>query len=345
MPDSMNGLVSEQKDNSHKRFFSDIFPPNLFSQESTDRLSKRRKISSHEYLAVSQAFTSPETDMVYRHAYERLRADANHGLAPNIYLTHLLHVVRNCSICIKHAQLTSQMDALQIPFVEDIGARMTEFSKLSFRLPFLRDNPWPKLCLCFGRSGTMSWDVKVNDTYFKELWELQKGSITTSWGSGIRNANTFDIDSHICCDSNGIVLSYKTVGSDSIQNLVSDLQRLYNARLFACGMRKLLMVKPCMTFQDSTSNSVSKIKGSEDSTDKMLEQSRKHFKIEAVGLMSLWFCYGLMPITIHFVVEWESGKEGCTMHLSPDQLWPHTKVSPLMCNLILRFVSFTCFFY
>ncbi|KAG4150761.1 hypothetical protein ERO13_D04G023525v2, partial [Gossypium hirsutum] len=30
-------------------------------------------------------------------------------------------------------------------------------------------------------------------------------------------------------------------------------------------------------------------------------------------------------VLARFVVEWESGKEGCTMHVSPDQLWPHTK--------------------
>ncbi|TYG71343.1 hypothetical protein ES288_D05G389100v1, partial [Gossypium darwinii] len=31
-------------------------------------------------------------------------------------------------------------------------------------------------------------------------------------------------------------------------------------------------------------------------------------------------------VLARFVVEWESGKEGCTMHVSPYQLWPHTKV-------------------
>jgi len=51
---------------------------------------------------------------------------------------------------------------------------------------------------------------------------------------------------------------------------------------------------------------------------------RKTFRIEAVGLMSLWFSYGTMPM-VHIVVEWEIAKGGCTMHVSPDQLWPHTK--------------------
>ncbi|TYH49464.1 hypothetical protein ES332_D10G138800v1 [Gossypium tomentosum] len=52
---------------------------------------------------------------------------------------------------------------------------------------------------------------------------------------------------------------------------------------------------------------------------------RRSFRIEAVGLLSLWFCFG-SGVLAHFVVEWESGKEGCTMHVSPDQLWPYTKV-------------------
>ena len=49
------------------------------------------------------------------------------------------------------------------------------------------------------------------------------------------------------------------------------------------------------------------------------------FRIEAVGLMSLWSSFG-SGVLARFVVEWESGKEGCTMHVSPDQFWPHTKV-------------------
>lgn len=62
-----------------------------------------------------------------------------------------------------------------------------------------------------------------------------------------------------------------------------------------------------------------------DTADKASEQLRRAFKIEAVGLMSLWFSFG-SGVLARFVVEWESGKEGCTMHVSPDQLWPHTKV-------------------
>ncbi|PPD78318.1 hypothetical protein GOBAR_DD24745 [Gossypium barbadense] len=46
-------------------------------------------------------------------------------------------------------------------------------------------------------------------------------------------------------------------------------------------------------------------------------------QIEAVGLflVLLW----IRCLSKHHVVEWESGKEGCTIHVSPDQLWPHTK--------------------
>ncbi|XP_028061567.1 mediator of RNA polymerase II transcription subunit 14-like isoform X5 [Camellia sinensis] len=52
---------------------------------------------------------------------------------------------------------------------------------------------------------------------------------------------------------------------------------------------------------------------------------RRAFRIEAVGLMSLWFSFG-SGVLACFVVEWESGKEGSTMHVSPDQLLPHTKL-------------------
>jgi mediator of RNA polymerase II transcription subunit 14 len=50
------------------------------------------------------------------------------------------------------------------------------------------------------------------------------------------------------------------------------------------------------------------------------------FRIE-IGLMNLWFSYGAnaMPV-VHFVVEWEAGKVGCTIRVSLVHLWPHTKV-------------------
>jgi hypothetical protein len=59
----------------------------------------------------------------------------------------------------------------------------------------------------------------------------------------------------------------------------------------------------------------------------------KMFKIEAVGLTSFWFSFGSSSLA-HFAVEWESEKEGCRMHVSPYQLWPHTKVYSLRLGLI-----------
>ncbi|RZS20934.1 hypothetical protein BHM03_00053508 [Ensete ventricosum] len=108
------------------------------------------------------------------------------------------------------------------------------------KLPFPRDDSWQRICLRLGKPGTMCWDVKINDPYFRELWELHKGSTMTLWGSGVRIANTSEIDSHIRLDPEGVVLSYKSVEDDSIQRLVSDLRRLSNARLFAHGMQKLI---------------------------------------------------------------------------------------------------------
>ena len=85
--------------------------------------------------------------------------------------------------------------------------------------------------------------AQVIDQHFRDLWELQKRSGQTSWGSGVRIANTSDIDYHIRYDPAGVVLSYTSVEADSIKKLVADIQRLSNARMFALGMRKLLGVR------------------------------------------------------------------------------------------------------
>ncbi|KAK0601172.1 hypothetical protein LWI29_021850 [Acer saccharum] len=154
----------------------------------------------------------------------------------------------------------------------------------------------------------MYWDVKINDQHFRDLWELQKGNNSTPWGSGVHIANTSDVDSHIRYDPEGVVLSYQSVEADSIKKLVADIQRLANARMFALGMRKLLGVRADDKPEESSPNSDGKApvggKGAAEAADKLSEQMRRAFRIEAVGLMS---------------------KEGCTMHVSPDQLWPHTK--------------------
>jgi mediator of RNA polymerase II transcription subunit 14 len=183
----------------------------------------------------------------------------------------------------------------------------------------------------------MYWDVKINDQHFRDLWELQKGSSGTPWGSGVHIANASDVDSHIRYDPDGVVLSYQSVESDSIKKLVADIQRLSNARMFALGMRKLLGVRADEKLEESSANSDLKVpiggKNAPEGADKLFEQMRRAFRIEAVGLMSLWFSFG-SGVLARFVVEWESGKEGCTLHVLPDQLWPHTKV----CYILFLFV-------
>uniref|UniRef100_A0A1D1Z013 Mediator of RNA polymerase II transcription subunit 14 n=2 Tax=Anthurium amnicola TaxID=1678845 RepID=A0A1D1Z013_9ARAE len=328
-PSSDDGVPKHDK-NLQKRSLSDIVSliPSLHVYDSTRRLQKRRKIvdSALCHSSASRAFSSTLASKTDGYTYGSILSEANHGLAPpNVYVSALLHVVRHCSLCIKHAQLTSQMDALEIPYVEEVGLR-TPSSNLWFRLPFARDDSWQHICLHLGKPGSMSWDVKVSDPYFKELWVLQKGNTGTGWGCGVRIANASDTDSHIRFDSEGVVLSYKTVEVDSIEKLVSDLRRLLNARLFARGMRKLLGVRSDDKLEDSSDSKIQYAsKGGVESGDKMSEQIKRTFKIEAVGLMSLWFCYGTMPVMAHFVVDWEAGKDGCTMHASPDQVWPHTK--------------------
>uniref|UniRef100_A0A2P2K366 Uncharacterized protein MANES_09G152800 n=1 Tax=Rhizophora mucronata TaxID=61149 RepID=A0A2P2K366_RHIMU len=324
--------ISKCCQNPRKRTVSNILNliPSLQDIDAKSVFSKRRRTLESTQLRKpsSQALMSGE--IVPRnewYSYGNLIAEANKGNVPaSIYPSALLHVVRHCSLCIKHAQLTSQMDALDIPYVEEVGLRSGS-SNIWFRLPFARDNSWQHICLRLGRPGSMYWDVKISDQHFRDLWELQKGSSKTPWGSGVRIANASDVDSHIRYDPEGVVLSYQSVEADSIKKLVADIQRLSNARLFALGMRKLLGVRTDDKLEEGST--IPDIKGpvggkGATESDKQQHQMRRAFKIEAVGLMSLWFCFGSGALA-RFVVEWESGKEGCTMHVSPDQLWPHTK--------------------
>lgn len=327
------GIVSKHDKHPRKRTVSDMLSliPSLQDIEAATGLSnKRRKISepTHFQQPLSGGVISAEiVSKAERYSYGNLVAEANKGNAPSsIYISALLHVVRHCSLCIKHARLTGQMEALDIPYVEEVGLRSAS-SNIWFRLPFARGYTWRHICLRLGRPGSMHWDVKINDQHFRDLWELQKGSSGTPWGSGVRIANASDIDSHIRYDPEGVVLSYQSVEDDSIKKLVADIQRLANARMFALGMRKLLGVRADEKPEEGTANFDIKApvggKGGEAS-DKLSEQMKRAFRIEAVGLMSLWFSFGSVVLA-RFVVEWESGKEGCTMHVSPDQLWPHTK--------------------
>ncbi|CAK7340977.1 unnamed protein product [Dovyalis caffra] len=325
--------ISMHEKNPRKRTVSDMLSmiPSLQDIDAKAGFSKGRKTSesaNFQQVSSQMLVSSEMVSKIERYSYGNLIAEANKGNAPSsIYVSALLHVVRHCSLCIKHARLTSQMDDLDIPYVEEVGLRSAS-SNIWFRLPFARGDSWQHICLRLGRPGSMYWDVKINDQHFRDLWELQKGSGSTPWGSGVRIANTSDVDSHIRYDPDGVVLSYQSVESDSIKKLVADIRRLSNARMFALGMRKLLGVRADEKPEESSANSDVKVpiggKIAPEGADKLSEQMRKAFRIEAVGLMSLWFSFG-SGILARFVVEWESGKEGCTMHVSPDQLWPHTK--------------------
>lgn len=323
-----NHKVGGHDRNSRKRSISDVLC--LIPSLDGVQASKRRKLSETALgrTAPQSVNSSDMTGKMEAYTYGHLLAEANKGNAPSsIYVTALLHVVRHCSLCIKHARLTSQMDALDIPYFEETDLQ-TPSSNLWVQLPFAREDSWQHICLRLGRPGSMHWDVKIDDQHFRDLWELHKGNTDTPWGCGVRIATTSDIDSHICYDPDGVILSYGSVEDDSIRKLMADLRRLFNARLFALGMRKLLGVKLDDRPEDGCANLENKtFPGSKVSAEvpfKTSEQMRKAFRIEAVGLMSLWFSFG-PGILARFVVEWESGKEGCTMHVSPDQLWPHTK--------------------
>ncbi|KAL9235820.1 hypothetical protein vseg_010554 [Gypsophila vaccaria] len=320
--------TSDNEKNPRKRKVSDMLNqlPSLRGLLVDGEVSKRRKLLASQPFA-SSAVSSDTIRNGERLSYGDLLAEANGGNAPSgVYISALLHIVRHCSLCIKHAMLTSQMEALDIPYFEETGPR-SSFLHIWVKIPYLQGDSWPYICLRLGKPGKLCWDVKINDKHFRDLWELQKGDSDTSWGSGVRIANTSDADSHICYDREGVILSYQSVEADSIKKLVADIRRLYNARMFALGMRKLLGVKTKDKTEESPKSDGKPIAGSKDSVDgphRLSEQMRKAFRIEAVGLMSVWFSFG-SGVLARFVVEWETGKEGCTMHVTPDQLWPHTK--------------------
>uniref|UniRef100_A0A7N0UT70 Mediator of RNA polymerase II transcription subunit 14 n=3 Tax=Kalanchoe fedtschenkoi TaxID=63787 RepID=A0A7N0UT70_KALFE len=318
--------------NKKKRTISDLVKlvPSLLNTEPSTLLSKRRKLSvpAHVCDNLVDPVSLKLVNKADGHNYSKIIEEANKGNASSsIYISALLHVFKHCSLSIKHARLTSQMKALDIPFIEESGFRDPSLN-LWFRLPFARSVSWPKICLRLGIPGSMHWDVKITDKYFQDLWELQKGNSNTPWGCGVRIANTSDVDSHIRFDAEGVVLSYQSVEPNSIKKLVADIRRLSHARMFSLGMRELLGVR----VDDKTDESgiisdceqLSRAKTLVVGTDKLSEQLRRAFRIEAVGLMSLWFSFG-SGILARFVVEWDVAKEGCTMHVSPEQIWPHTK--------------------
>ncbi|KAM0833365.1 hypothetical protein ACQ4PT_064312 [Festuca glaucescens] len=278
--------------------------------------SKRRKLPE------DASSMQPGTTLTYG----TILAKGNWCITENIYASVLLQVIKHCLLGIKYAQLTTQMNSLNIPYVEEVGLA-TPSSNLWLRLPFAPDGSWKHICLRLGKAGSMSWDVRINDPYYGALWKLHGGSTTAGWGSRVRIANTSEMDSHIYFDDDGVILTYNSVEVDSIQRLVSELQRLSNARVFACGMRRLVHVKVDEKLGQNQLATKMKLHSPKKCfRDRLSDQMTKTFRIDAVGLMNLWFSYGANAMrVVHFVVEWEAGRVGCTIRVSPDHLWPHTK--------------------
>ncbi|TVU06604.1 hypothetical protein EJB05_49828 [Eragrostis curvula] len=311
---------------SRKRALSEFLLniPSLQQSGIIDEPRKRRKVPEYMKDGVLKSYSS-HTQFGKTLTYGNILADKNHCVTSSIYSSVLRHVIKRCSLCIKYAQLTAQMDSLGIPYAEEVDLQSPS-SILWLRLPFLKDDSWKYVRLHLGKAGCMSWDVRINDSYYGSLLKLHGGSTNTEYGFGVRIADTSEIDSHITFDDDGVVLNYQTVEADSVQRLVSDLQRLSNARSFSRGMRRLIGVKVDEKLDENAASAGTKLHpAGRGSRHRLSEQMRKTFRIEAVGVMSLWFSYGAVPM-VHFVVEWGAGNGGdCTMHVSPDQLWPHTK--------------------
>ncbi|CAO2168749.1 unnamed protein product [Urochloa humidicola] len=308
---------------SRKRSLSDILLniPSLQQSRISNGPRKRRKASD----LMKDGVLSEEHSSGKPLTYGNMFTKENHCVTSAIYASVLRRAIKDCSLCIKYAQLTTQMDSLGIPYAEEAELG-TPSSNLWLGLPFLKQNSWKHACLRLGKTGRMSWDVRINDPYYGSLWKVRGGSTTTEWGIGVHIANTSEIDSHITFDDDGVVLTYHTVDAASVNKLVSDLQRLSNACAFSCGMRRLIGVKVDDKLPEKATSAATNLHPtSKGSKHRLSEQIRKIFRIEAVGLMSLWFSYVAAPM-VHFVVEWEAGNDGCTIHVSPDQLWPHTKI-------------------
>ncbi|GMP54528.1 hypothetical protein CsSME_00019678 [Camellia sinensis var. sinensis] len=132
--------------------------PSLQCLELQSGFSKRKKIMDSGFSRQISPQALISLKMIGKtegYSYASLFAEANKGNAPSsIYVSALLHVVRHCSLCIKHARLSSQMDALDISYVEEVGLRNAS-SNLWFRFPFAKGNTWQHICLRLGRPGRM----------------------------------------------------------------------------------------------------------------------------------------------------------------------------------------------
>ncbi|KAL6593314.1 hypothetical protein ACP70R_049067 [Stipagrostis hirtigluma subsp. patula] len=309
---------------SRKRSLSEFLlnVPSLQQSIIDNGPRKQRKVPERvQDVAVFKAYSSnaqPGNTLTYGN----ILTEENLCVTSSFYASLLRHVIKHCSLCIKYAQLTTQMDSLGIPHVEVVGLQ-TSSSNLWLRLPFAKGNSWKHVCLRLGKAGSMSWEVRINDPCYGSLWRVYGGCTTTEWGVGVRIANTSEIDSHITFDDDGVVLTYHTVEADSIQRLVSDLQRLLNARAFSCGMRRLIGVKVDDNLDENGTAAETRLHpANKGSRHRQSSQMRKTFRIEAVGLMSLWFSYGAVPM-VHFVVEWKAGTGGCGACVSRSALATH----------------------
>ncbi|XP_058003637.1 mediator of RNA polymerase II transcription subunit 14 [Hevea brasiliensis] len=152
--------VSKREKDPRKRTVSDMLNliPSLQDIDSKAGISKSRRTSESAFFQQHSSHMLISSEMIFKnegYSYGNLIAEANKGNAPSsIYVSALLHVVRHCSVCIKHARLTSQMDALEIPYVEEVGLRNAS-SNIWFRLPLARGDSWQHICLRLGRPGSM----------------------------------------------------------------------------------------------------------------------------------------------------------------------------------------------
>ena len=329
--------ISESSKYKRKSADSVLVLPSLQGLTLTQSVKRRKIIAETFSQSIGSAVyrMSDSGDFSVGQPYSVIIARANEGKAPlSAYTSFLLRAIRRCSVCIKQARLASQMSALNIPFIEEVGLHKPSTniwfrlhpSKVGSVLGVNICSGWEHAWLCLGKPGCDEWSVKIRDDYMRDLYELEKQKNSAQ-------VITSEADSHIQCCSDGVLLYYDSVEDNSIKNMLTDLERLWNARTFALGMKHLLENKA----DEKGEIGQDRLVKSHQSLQKGLlagveiERTwdgsvRRAFRIEAVGLTSVWFTY-IGSVIARFVVEWGKGKRGCTMHVSPDQLWPHTKVS------------------
>lgn len=334
-----------------KRSIADLFSSlsSLQALSATDGREKRRRTTRLEMVPVATSIqqnltTAPVSQRGLLQSYGHIIRAANQGRASaGAYRAVFQQVEERCRLCIKHARLSRQMDAQGIPYVNEVGLREPSIV-LRFRLPAtvptgdsrtrqleIDDDSfgWQQMSLCLGKPGSEGWEVKVLDTYFSGLWKLQKQCEGSIAGTGAQFASPSQYDSHMQCTHEGLVLKYSTVQDDSVTKLVTDLERIWRARAFSLGIRKLL--GPKEDEKKRSNEQWGKGQGRPGDVaevgEKKWEVLRRAFRVDAVGLTSVSFTFvgSMAGAVARFVVEWGTTRRGCTVH-SPEQLWPHTKV-------------------